>query len=236
MKLNNLYLTRFSHPTTTFRKMQLQLTISYVATLALGSRPKQGVVRLRAKRETQESLHMFPGVQRVWRNEPSHSQVNSHVGNWTPNGLPTLQSAIAGVKTHCLEKKIIGKLLKRRCLKWVRIAHLDIWNTSYGQKKGRELNWQFHSRPLKVGNVPNFVAWRRRATYCWKALNEGYNFALDLIVIWGLHAKLCASKVARILVLGIPFESLGTKSHLEMAPMESYRVYYKGEGGDFPQV
>ncbi len=27
-----------------------------------------------------------------------------------------------------------------------------------------------------------------------------------------------------------------TKSHLDVAPMESYRVYYKGEGGGFPQV
>jgi hypothetical protein len=26
------------------------------------------------------------------------------------------------------------------------------------------------------------------------------------------------------------------KSHLDVAPMESYRVYYKGEGGGFPQV
>ncbi len=40
---------------------------------------------------------------------------------------------------------IIGKLLKLRCLKWVRIIHLDIWNTSYGQKKGQESNWQFDS-------------------------------------------------------------------------------------------
>jgi hypothetical protein len=31
---------------------------------------------------------------------------------------------------------IIEKLLKRRCLKWARIVHLDIWNTSYDQKKG----------------------------------------------------------------------------------------------------
>ncbi len=36
-----------------------------VATLALGSQPRQGVARLRAKRETWESLHMLPGVQRV---------------------------------------------------------------------------------------------------------------------------------------------------------------------------
>jgi hypothetical protein len=30
---------------------------------------------------------------------------------------------------------IIRKLLKRRCLKWACIAHLDIWNTSYDNKK-----------------------------------------------------------------------------------------------------
>jgi hypothetical protein len=33
---------------------------------------------------------------------------------------------------------IIEKFLERRYLKWARIAHLDIWNTSYGQKKGQE--------------------------------------------------------------------------------------------------
>jgi hypothetical protein len=36
---------------------------------------------------------------------------------------------------------IIGKILERKCLKWARIAHLDIWNTSYGQKKGWESNY-----------------------------------------------------------------------------------------------
>jgi hypothetical protein len=38
----------------------------------------------------------------------------------------------------CCALYINGKLLERRCLKWARIAHLDIWNTSYGHKKGRE--------------------------------------------------------------------------------------------------
>jgi len=85
---------------------------------------------------------------------------------------------------------IIGKLLNRRCLKWARITHLDIWNTSYGQKKGRESNWQFDSRSLKVRNWLNLLAWRWRATYHWKSLDEGYNFALDLISIKGLHTKL----------------------------------------------
>jgi hypothetical protein len=61
---------------------------------------------------------------------------------------------------------------------------------SYDQKKGWELNWQFDSRPLKVKNLSNFLACRWRATYRWKAFNEGYNFALDLTSIKGLHTKL----------------------------------------------
>ncbi len=76
-------------------------------------------------------------------------------------------------------------------------------------------------------------------TYHWKAIDEGYNFALNLIGIGGLHAKLCAPKVARALTLGIsglPLGSPRTKSHLDVAPVERRRVYYKGEGGGFPQV
>jgi hypothetical protein len=34
----------------------------------------------------------------------------------------------------------------------------------------------------------------------------------------------------------LPFGNLGTKSHLNVAPMERHKVYYKGEGGGFPQV
>jgi hypothetical protein len=57
--------------------------------------------------------------------------------------------------------------------------------------------------------------------------------------IRGLHKKLCALKGAGVLVvaiLGLPFGSPGTKSHLDVAPMERRIVYYKGEGGGFPQV
>jgi len=134
---------------------------------------------------------------------------------------------------------IIGNLLELRCLKWARIIHLNIWNTSYGQKKCRESNWQFDSQPLKVGNRPNFSVWRWRARYHWKALDECSNFALDLISIRGLHAKLWRPKVAGVLTLaisGLPLGSHGTKSHLDVGPVERCRVYYKGEGGGFPQV
>jgi hypothetical protein len=47
---------------------------------------------------------------------------------------------------------IIGNLSKRRCQKWAHMSHLDICSTSYGKKKSWESNWQFDSRPLKVGN------------------------------------------------------------------------------------
>jgi hypothetical protein len=97
---------------------------------------------------------------------------------------------------------IIGNFLELRCLKWACMNHLDTSNTSYGQKKGRESNWQFDSRPLKVGNHPDFLMCRWRATYLWKALDNSYNFALDLISIGGLDAKLWVLKVTRVPTLG----------------------------------
>jgi hypothetical protein len=75
--------------------------------------------------------------------------------------------------------------------------------------------------------------------YHWKALDEGYNFALDFIAIIGLHTKLWGSKVAGVPTLaisGLPLGSPGTKSHLDVGLVERHKVYYKGEGGGFPQV
>ncbi len=80
---------------------------------------------------------------------------------------------------------------------------------------------------------------RWRATYYWKALDKGYNFALDLISIRGLNTKLWGPKVMGVPTLGIsglPFGSPGTKCHLDVGLMERHNVYYKGEGGGSPQV
>ncbi len=134
---------------------------------------------------------------------------------------------------------IIRKLLERRCLKWTCMTHLDIWNISYGQKKGLVSNWQFDSWPLKVDNHPDFLACKWHTTYCWKALNEGYNFASDLISIGNLHAKLWAPKITGVLVVrisGFPLGNPKTKCHLDVGFVERHRIYYKGEGGGFPQV
>ncbi len=72
-----------------------------------------------------------------------------------------------------------------------------------------------------------------------KDFNEGYNFASDLISIWGLHTKLWRPKIVGVLTLaisGFPLGSPGTKNHLDVGPVERCRVYYKGEGDGFPQV
>jgi len=122
---------------------------------------------------------------------------------------------------------IIGKLLEHKCLKWACIAHFNIWNTSYGQKKGRESNYQFDSRPQKVRNRPDLLSCRGRATYRWKFLNESYNFALDRIAIQGLLAELWGSKVAGVpfgAISRLPFGSPGKNSHLDVASVESCRV------------
>jgi hypothetical protein len=37
-------------------------------------------------------------------------------------------------------------------------------------------------------------------------------------------------------ISGLPNGSPGTKSHLDVAPVERRRIYCKGEGGGFPQV
>ncbi len=78
---------------------------------------------------------------------------------------------------------VIGKVLKCRCPKWHRIGHLDICRPSYGQKKGWESNWQFDSRPLKVGNRPLPDLLIKSATWRWKDLDKGYNFGSDLVAI-----------------------------------------------------
>jgi hypothetical protein len=130
--------------------------------------------------------------------------------------------------------------LKHRCQKWACMNHLDTYNTSYGnKKKGRKSNWQFDSWPLKVKNRPNPGAYRWSVTRCWKALDESYKFALDLIPIGGLSKELWPCKVAGVqigIVSGLLLGNLGIKSHLDAGAVERRREYYMGEGGGFPRV
>jgi hypothetical protein len=75
------------------------------------------------------------------------------------------------------------------------MTHLDIYNTSYGEKKGRESNHQFESQPLKARNRPKFFTCKCFATYHWNAFDDGYNFASNVISIGGVHTKLWGPKL-----------------------------------------
>jgi len=133
----------------------------------------------------------------------------------------------------------VGKLLKCKCRKWPRTSHSYICSMNYGRKKGRESNWQFDSRPQKVGNRPDPGVCRWSEIHRWKDLEESYKFSLDLIPIRGMSWELWAPKVPRVqtgtvsrLLLG----SHGNKSHLDAGAAEQRREYYMGEGGGFPRV
>jgi hypothetical protein len=122
------------------------------------------------------------------------------MGTWESSGTPEIS------EVDCRSQNtspwgvfhVIGKILKCRCRKWHHMSHLDICNTSYEKKKSRESNWQFDSRPLKVGNRPYPSVCKQSATHRWKALNENYKFASDLIPIRGLNKELWTHKITGI--------------------------------------
>ncbi len=110
---------------------------------------------------------------------------------------------------------------------------------SVGQKNVQESNWQFDSRPRKVENRLVFLACKWHATYHWKVVDEGYNFASNLISNQRFARKvmgLQSCENPNLAISGLPLGSSGTNCHLDVGPVERHRVYYKGEGGGFPQV
>ncbi len=119
------------------------------------------------------------------------------LGIWSPPGLPNVQSSTARGKTPRIGVFLVSleKVLKRKYRKCPRIGNSDICSPSYGQKKGRESNWQFDSRPLKVGNRCLLDVRSERATWHWKDLDEGYNFGSDLVTIQVRSRELWRFKV-----------------------------------------
>jgi hypothetical protein len=126
----------------TLTNMIMSHVCIFVVTLALGSRPRQRACKGAGQEDPRESHHILPGVLesvREWTlTLPRQLPLWEMESRWTPE---TSESDCRGqTLMSCGVLYIIGKLLKRKCLKWVHIAHLDIWNISYGQKKGRESN------------------------------------------------------------------------------------------------
>jgi hypothetical protein len=162
-------------------------------------------------------------------------------GTWESFGTPkTLELDCRGQNTlYWGVLYIIGKIWKCRCRKWARMNHLNICSTSYVQKKGRESNWQFDSRPLKVGNQPDPGVCGGIATHHRKNLLESYKFASDLVPIGGLSKKLRPREISGVqigTISGLHLGSPRTKSHSDVGVAEQRREYYMGEGGGFPRV
>jgi hypothetical protein len=103
-------------------------------------------------------------------------------------GLPNVQGSTARGKTPR-----IGVFLVSLERSW----NVDIENAL--ALAIRKSNWQFDSRPLKVGNRPLPNVRFERATWRWKDLDEGYIFGSDLVVI-----QLCSRELWRFKVLGVP--------------------------------
>jgi hypothetical protein len=144
-----------------------------------------------------------------------------------------LQSLIIGVKTPRIGVFFISSKMGSHGP----FGHLHhkLWQ----KEKGQESNWQFDSWPLKVGNQPDPGACRWSATHRWKALEESYEFASNLIPIRSLSKKLWVHKVIGVqteTVSGLLFGSPKTKSHSDVGAAERHRKYYMGEGGGFPRI
>ncbi len=93
-----------------------------VATLTLGSRPRQRGCKGAAKKKPGSHITYSQECRKVWGSEPSHSQGNSH--SKTPE---TSERNFKGQNSMAFGVLyIIGNLLERKCLKWARISHLDI--------------------------------------------------------------------------------------------------------------
>jgi hypothetical protein len=154
------------------------------------------------------------------------------MGLESPLGLPKTQSSIAGVKTSLIGVFFIPlerswSVDVQNGLAWV------IWTSASQVMVKRRAGNQIGSL------TPDSGVCRRSATHRWKALKESYKFALDFIPIGGLSKKLWMPKVPGVqtgIVSKLPLGSPETKSHLDVAPVEWYRVYYMGEGGGFLRI
>jgi len=134
-----------------------------------------------------------PHFGQVWGWSPTLGKVGGLESSGTPE-CSELDSKVQNT-SHWGVLDVIGKVLKHRYRKWPCIGNSDICSPSYGQKKGQESNWQFDSRPLKVGNRPLPDVVLKITTRRWKALDESYNIDSRLVPIWVWGEELWPFKV-----------------------------------------
>jgi len=122
------------------------------------------------------------------------------VRTWSPPGLPQFQSSIIEVKTPCLEVFFI--LLERPWSVDVKNGLAWAIRTSIAQvmveRRAESQTGSLIPDHKKVNNRLDPSVWRWSAKHYWKALEESYKFALDLIPVRGLSWELWAPKVSGV--------------------------------------
>ncbi len=132
--------------------------------------------------------------------------------------------------------------MKRRYRKWPRIGHLDICNPSCGQKKGRESNWQFDSRPLKVGNRPLidlFLTSELRVRYVVEKISTRATSLVQTLLRSDFAVgsyELPKSGTSTGTISRLQLGSPGKKCHSGASAAEWHIEYYREDGGGTSRV
>jgi len=203
-----------------------------ITILALGLRPRLGHGKVRA--ESASRSHIY--TPKMWESvrEWTHT-LPSGLPLWELESLWSFESSKSNFKgKNSLDWKllyIIRKLLKCKCVKWAHTIHLNTYNTSYGQNKGRKSKCQFDSWPLKVRNHLDVGACR------WHATGFGKLSTRDttLIEVDTRNYGPPKWREYQFQEFWDPWLGSPTKNDI-CALVANHRKYYKREGDGFPQV
>jgi hypothetical protein len=131
--------------------------------------------------------------------------------------------------SHWSVLSVIEKVLKRKYWKCPRIGNSDICSPSYGQKKGRESNWQFDSTTKSRESIPSWhPIWvcdmaleiSQRGLQLWFKPHRDPTLQSGVMVIQSSGSP--AGTIS-----GLHFGSPGNLCHLDAPSVASCREYYK---------
>ncbi len=157
--------------------------------------------------------------------------MNTHCGSWSFKWtLKFSESDCRGQNPSVWRVLyIIGKLLKRKCLKWARMTHVDIWNIRPKERSRVKLVvWLSTTKSQESTQFPCVkMAWdislkssQRGLQLCFRP-HCNQRFAHKIM---GLQNRKSPN-----------FGSPWTKCHLDVGVAEKPIVYYKGEGVASPK-
>jgi hypothetical protein len=211
-----------------FQPTPLHAFALVVTTLALGSRPRQGFAKVRAKNELGSHISCSQECKKVWRNEPHTPKWAPILGVEVPMDFRIFRgwlqgSKLIGLKNSLYHWKALGTLISKMGLhdSFGYIKH-KLWPKEGPRVKlsiwlpittSRESPW---FPCVQVACHISLESPRQRLQFCFRPhLN-----------------RRSAHKV-----MGLQnCESPRTKWHLGVGPVTKNKIYYKGEDDGFPQI